>query len=75
MTTVPFQHLRRRPPPPPDSLSRWIRVYDHTDATYYEDNLREMMEQDDPDNQSSYKFPQVKASIPEFLPQYGHADI
>jgi hypothetical protein len=57
------------------SLARWIRVYDHTDAGYYEENLREMMEQDDPENSESYEFPQVNDAVPVYLREEDHDEI
>jgi hypothetical protein len=54
------------------SLARWIRVYDHTAAGYYEENLREMMEQDDPENEEAYEFPQVENAIPVYLREKDH---
>jgi hypothetical protein len=54
------------------SLARWIRVYDHTAAGYYEENLREMMEQDDPENSESYEFPQVNDAVPVYLREKDH---
>ena len=56
------------------SLARWIRVYDHTDAGYYEENLREMMEQDDPENEEAYEFPQVEDAIPVYLRAKDHQE-
>lgn len=49
------------------ALASWIRIYDHTDASYYEENLRDMMENDDPEHQEAYEFPKVSESIPGFL--------
>jgi hypothetical protein len=56
------------------SLARWIRVYDHTDAGYYEENLRETMEQDDPENEEAYEFPQVEDAIPVYLRAKDHQE-
>jgi hypothetical protein len=47
------------------SLYRWIRVYDHTDAEFYNEQLHEWMEQDDPENHGAYEFPAVEEAIPE----------
>ena len=54
-----FYFLLRR------SLYRWMRVYDHTDAEFYNEQLHEWMEQDDPENQGAYEFPAVEEAIPE----------
>jgi hypothetical protein len=54
------------------SLAAWIRVYDHTDASYYEENLHEMMEQDDPENSEAYEFPLVDDAIPLYLREKEH---
>jgi hypothetical protein len=54
------------------SLARWVRVYDDTAAGYYEENLREMMEQDDAENEEAYEFPQVENAIPAYLREKGH---
>jgi len=54
------------------SLARWVRVYDHTAAGYYEENLREMMEQDDAENEGAYEFPQIENAIPAYLREKGH---
>jgi hypothetical protein len=56
-----FYFLLRR------SLYRWIRVYDHTDAEFYNEQLHEWMEQDDPQNRDSYEFPPVEEAIPEAI--------
>jgi len=47
------------------SLYRWMRVYDHTDAEFYNEQLHEWMEQDDPENRDTYEFPPVEEAIPE----------
>ena len=47
------------------SLYRWMRVYDHTDAEFYNEQLHEWMEQDEPQNQDAYEFPPVEEAIPE----------
>ncbi len=54
-----FYFLLRR------SLYRWIRIYDHTDAEFYNEQLHEWMEQDDPQNRDAYEFPPVEEAIPE----------
>ncbi len=54
-----FYFLLRR------SLYRWIRIYDHTDAEFYDEQLHEWMEQDDPENRDAYEFPPVEETIPE----------
>ena len=54
-----FYFLLRR------SLYRWMRIYDHTDAEFYNEQLREWMEQDDPANRDAYEFPPVEEAIPE----------
>ncbi len=56
-----FYFLLRR------SLYRWIRIYDHTDAAFYNEQLHEWMEQDDPQNRDAYEFPPVEEAIPEPL--------
>ena len=47
------------------SLYRWMRIYDHTDAEFYNEQLHEWMEQDDPANRDAYEFPPVEEAIPE----------
>lgn len=54
-----FYFLLRR------SFCRWIRIYDHTDAEFYNEQLHEWMEQDDPQNRDAYEFPLVEEAIPE----------
>jgi hypothetical protein len=54
-----FYYLLRR------SLYRWIRIYDHTDAEAYNEQLHEWMEQDEPESQDAYEFPKVDEAIPE----------
>lgn len=54
-----FYSLLRR------SLYRWMRIYDHTDAEFYNEQLHEWMEQDDPANRDAYEFPPVEEAIPE----------
>jgi hypothetical protein len=47
------------------SLYRWIRIYDHTDAECYNEQLHEWMEQDEPESRDAYEFPPVEEAIPE----------
>jgi hypothetical protein len=47
------------------SLYRWIRIYDHTDAECYNEQLHEWMEQDEPESRDAYEFPVVDEAIPE----------
>jgi len=54
-----FYFLLRR------SLCRWIRIYDHTDAECYNEQLHEWMEQDEPESRDAYEFPAVDEAIPE----------
>jgi hypothetical protein len=54
-----FYFLLRR------SLYRWIRIYDHTDAECYNEQLHEWMEQDEPESRDAYEFPAVDEAIPE----------
>jgi hypothetical protein len=54
-----FYFLLRR------SLYRWIRIYDHTDAECYNEQLHEWMEQDEPESRDAYEFPKVDEAIPE----------
>jgi len=54
-----FYYLLRR------SLYRWIRIYDHTDAECYNEQLHEWMEQDEPESRDAYEFPAVDEAIPE----------
>ncbi|MGA7520833.1 MAG: hypothetical protein WBW84_00020 [Acidobacteriaceae bacterium] len=49
------------------SLCRWIRIYDHTDAEFYNEQLHEWMEQDDSANRAAYEFPPVEEAIPEVV--------
>jgi len=42
------------------SLYRWIRIYDHTDAECYNEQLHEWMEQDEPESRDAYEFPPVE---------------
>ncbi len=45
-----FYFLLRR------SLYRWMRIYDHTDAEFYNEQMHEWMVQDDPQNRDAYEF-------------------
>jgi hypothetical protein len=47
------------------SLYRWIRIYDHTDAECYNEQLHDWMEQDEPESRDAYEFPAVDKAIPE----------
>jgi hypothetical protein len=49
------------------SINRWIGVYDHGDAQLYENSLRDMAEQEDPDSVDAYEFPNVAAALPSCL--------
>ena len=49
------------------SLYRVMRVYDHDDALRYEEMMRELAEQDDPENQGQYEFPEVKKALPDSI--------
>ena len=47
------------------SLYRVMRIYDHSDAQAYEENLIEYAQEDDPANREQYEFPEVEKAIPE----------
>ncbi len=47
------------------SLYRWMRIYDHTDAEFYNEQLHEWIEQDEPESRDAYEFPAVGEAIPE----------
>jgi len=47
------------------SVYRWIRIYDHTDAECYNEQLHEWMEQDESESRDAYEFPAVDEAIPE----------
>ena len=49
------------------SLYRVMRVYDHDDALRYEEMVRELAEQDGPENQGQYEFPEVKKALPDSI--------
>ena len=46
------------------TLRRHLRLYDHVAASWYNERLLEMMEEDDPENHDSYEFPKVEECIP-----------
>lgn len=56
-----FYHLSRL------SLYRWLRLYDHTDAEAYSDNLREWAEQEDEEARGEYEIADVEGALPPFL--------
>lgn len=58
---VAFYHLLRL------SLYRWLRLYDHTDAGAYSDNLREWAEQEDEEARGEYEIADVEGALPPFL--------
>jgi len=47
------------------SLYRVMRIYDHSDAQAYEENLIECAQEDDPANRDQYEFPEVDKALPE----------
>jgi hypothetical protein len=47
------------------SLYRVMRIYDHEDATMYEENLRAYADEDDSGEQ--YEFPEVKRALPPYI--------
>jgi hypothetical protein len=49
------------------SLYRVMRIYDHSDAQAYEENLIEYAEEDDPANRDQYEFPEVDKALPECI--------
>ena len=49
------------------SLYRVMRIYDHSDAQAYEENLIEYAEADDPANREQYEFPEVEKALPECI--------
>lgn len=49
------------------ALWRRIRLYDYVAANWYNEQLQEMMEDDDPENRDSYEFPKVEECIPSSL--------
>ncbi len=56
-----FYHLLRL------SLYRWLRLYDHTDAEAYSENLREWAEQEDEGDRGEYEIADVDGAMPSFL--------
>ncbi len=56
-----FYHLLRL------SLYRWLRLYDHTDAEAYTENLREWAEQEDEQARGEYEIADVEGALPSFL--------
>lgn len=56
-----FYHLLRL------SLYRWLRLYDHTDAEVYSENLREWAEQEDEAARGEYEIADVEEALPLFL--------
>jgi hypothetical protein len=49
------------------SLYRVMRIYDHSDAQMYEENLIEYAEADDEANRDQYEFPEVEKALPECI--------
>jgi hypothetical protein len=49
------------------SLYRVMRIYDHSDAQMYEENLIEYAEQDDEANHEQFEFPEVEKALPECI--------
>ena len=49
------------------SLYRVMRIYDHSDAQAYEENLIEYAQEDDPANRDQYEFPEVDKALPECI--------
>ena len=49
------------------SLYRVMRIYDHSDAQAYEENLIEYAQEDDPANRDQYEFPGVEKALPECI--------
>jgi hypothetical protein len=48
-------------------LNRVMRIYDHSDAQAYEENLIEYAQEDDPANRDQYEFPEVEKALPECI--------
>jgi hypothetical protein len=46
------------------TLRRRLRLYDHVAGTWYNEQLHDLMEDDDPDNRDQYEFPKVEECIP-----------
>jgi hypothetical protein len=49
------------------ALYRVMRIYDHSDAQTYEENLIEYAQEDDPANRDQYEFPEVEKALPECI--------
>ncbi len=49
------------------SLYRVMRIYDHSDAQAYEENLIEYAQEDDPANREQYEFPEVEKALPDCI--------
>ena len=49
------------------SLYRVMRIYDHSDAQAYEENLIEYAQEDDLANRDQYEFPEVEKALPECI--------
>jgi hypothetical protein len=49
------------------SLYRVMRIYDHSDAEAYEENLIEYAQDDDPANRDQYEFPEVAKALPDCI--------
>jgi len=49
------------------SLYRVMRIYGHSDAQAYEENLIEYAQEDDPANRDQYEFPEVEKALPECI--------
>jgi hypothetical protein len=49
------------------SLYRVMRVYDHSNAQAYEENLIEYAQEDDPANRDQYEFPEVDKALPKCI--------
>jgi len=49
------------------SLYRVMRIYDHSDAQAYEENLIEYAQKDDQANRDQYEFPEVEKALPECI--------
>lgn len=49
------------------SLYRVMRIYDHSDALMYEENLIECAGQDDEANRDQYEFPEVERALPDCI--------
>jgi hypothetical protein len=49
------------------SLYRVMRIYDHSDAQAYEENLIEYAQEDGPANRDQYEFPEVEKALPKCI--------